>query len=76
MSQALTAVWKKELKDVLDDRLFRHMNIEPDDWQWSPGQELHDDRAWYPGMPGYGLSAIHRTRSMIAACKEAAGGWP
>lgn len=55
LSQALTAVWKKELKDVLDEKLFHHMNIEPDDWQWASGKELHDNREWYPGMPGYGL---------------------
>jgi CubicO group peptidase (beta-lactamase class C family) len=54
LSQALTAVWKKELKDVLDEKLFGHMNIEPGDWHWSSGKELHDNRAWYPGMPGYG----------------------
>lgn len=54
LSQALTAVWKKELKDVLDERLFRHMNIESRDWHWSSGKELHDNRAWYPRMPGYG----------------------
>ncbi len=55
MSQALTAVWKKELKDVLDEKLFSHMGIKPDDWQWATGKELHDNKLWYPKMPGYGL---------------------
>lgn len=55
LSQALTAVWKRELKDVLDETLFSQMGIQPDDWQWANGRELHDNRAWYPGMPGYGL---------------------
>jgi len=54
LSQALTAVWQRELKDVLDERLFRHMGIQADDWQWATGRELHDHRDWYPGMPGYG----------------------
>jgi CubicO group peptidase (beta-lactamase class C family) len=55
LSQALTAVWKRELKDVLDEKLFGHMGIEAKDWQWATGRELHDNRKWYPDMPGYGL---------------------
>ena len=55
LSQALTAVWKRELKDVLDEKLFRHMGIQPRDWQWVTGKELHDNNKWYPTMPGYGL---------------------
>jgi CubicO group peptidase (beta-lactamase class C family) len=55
LSQALTAVWKKELKDVLDEKLFGHIGIKPDAWHWATGRQLHDDRRWYPGTPGYGL---------------------
>ena len=55
LSQALTAVWKRELKDVLDEKLFGQMGISPDDWEFIAGQELHDNRQWYPGIPGYGL---------------------
>ena len=55
LSQALTAVWKRALKDVLDEKLFSHMGIQPNDWQWATGKELHDELKWYPGMPGYGL---------------------
>jgi CubicO group peptidase (beta-lactamase class C family) len=74
LSQALTAVWKKELKDVLDERLFSHMNIEPDDWTWATGQELHENRAWYPGMPGYGLFCDPPYR--INDCRvQGGGGW-
>lgn len=55
LSQALTAIWKMELKDVLDEKLFGRMGIKPDAWGWTTGKQLHDDRRWYPGMPGYGL---------------------
>ncbi|MCZ6677006.1 MAG: serine hydrolase [Candidatus Poribacteria bacterium] len=55
LSQALTAVWKRELKDVLGEKLFRYMGIKAKDWEWDTGRELHDNRKWYPGMPGYGL---------------------
>lgn len=55
LSQALTALWNRELKDVLDEKLFQHMGIKADDWQWATGRELHANRQWYPEMPGYGL---------------------
>lgn len=74
LSQALTAVWKHELKDVLDEKLFGEMGIKPENWQWANGQELHDNRKWYPGMPGYGLFCdppyeIHDCRV------QGGGGW-
>ncbi|MHC4401739.1 MAG: serine hydrolase [Planctomycetota bacterium] len=74
LSQALTAVWKRELKDVLDEKLFGHMGIRPDDWKWTSGQELHGNRTWYPNMPGYGLFCdppyeIHNCRV------QGGGGW-
>ena len=53
--QALTAVWNKSLKEVLDEKLFGQMGIKPDDWQWTLGKELHDNREWYPAIPGYCL---------------------
>jgi CubicO group peptidase (beta-lactamase class C family) len=74
LSQALTAVWKRELKDVLDEKLFGHMGIRPDDWQWATGRELHDNRDWYPGMPGYGLFCD--PPYAINGCRvQGGGGW-
>lgn len=74
LSQALTAVWKRELKDVLDEKLFAHMGIHPDDWQWATGQALHDNRQWYPGMPGYGLFCDPPYK--INDCRvQGGGGW-
>ena len=55
LAQALTAVWKKDLKQVLDERIMGHIGIPPDHWDWTPGQVVHDNKNWYPKMPGYGL---------------------
>jgi CubicO group peptidase (beta-lactamase class C family) len=74
LSQALTAVWKRELKDVLDEKLFGHMSIEPDDWQWATGKELHDNEKWYPGMPGYGLFC-DPPYEINGARVQGGGGW-
>jgi CubicO group peptidase (beta-lactamase class C family) len=55
LAQALTAVWDKDLKQVMDENLFSHIGIEPDDWDWLPGQVVHDSKDLYPKMPDYGL---------------------
>ena len=54
LGQALTAAWNKDLKQVLDDELFRHMDLPADRWDWTPGKVLHDTHDFYPGFPGYG----------------------
>jgi len=54
LSQAVTAVWKKDLKQVLDERIMSHIGIPADRWDWTPGEVVHDKRDWYPEMPGYG----------------------
>ena len=54
LSQALTALWGDDLKHVLDDRLFGGLGIPADGWDWTPGRRVHEDRDWYPEMPGYG----------------------
>ncbi len=54
LSQALTAVWGRDLKEVLDDLLFAEMDIPADRWDWVPGRVVHETRDWYPDMPGYG----------------------
>gem|GEM_PF-756651 len=54
LSQALTALWDKDLKQVLDEKLFSKMGIPADRWDWLPGQTIHDDFNFYPTMPGYG----------------------
>ena len=54
LAQALTALWGKDLKEVLDERLFRHLGIPADRWEWTPGKEVHDTRDFYPDFPNYG----------------------
>lgn len=55
LAQALTAVWEKDLKQVLDEKIMSHIGIPADRWDWTPGQIVHDTKEWYPQMPGYGL---------------------
>jgi hypothetical protein len=54
LGQALTALWKRDLKEVLDERLFGPMGIPPDRWDWLPGRVVHDTKDFYPDIPGYG----------------------
>lgn len=54
LAQALTAVWRKDLKQVLDEKIMSHIGIPADRWQWMAGKAVHDDERFYPAMPGYG----------------------
>lgn len=55
LAQALTAVWGKDLKQVLDDELFSKIGIKAERWQMRSGREMHDTLDFYEGMSGYGL---------------------
>jgi CubicO group peptidase (beta-lactamase class C family) len=54
LGQALTALWGRDLKQVLDERLFSALGIPAERWGWTPGRTLYDTRDWYPDFPGYG----------------------
>jgi CubicO group peptidase (beta-lactamase class C family) len=54
LGQALTALWDRDLKEVLDERLFRHMGIPADRWDWTTGKTVHDVKDFWPDLPGYG----------------------
>ncbi len=54
LAQALTALWNKDIKQVLDEKLFNQMGIPADQWDWTPGGVVQNTRDWYPDMPGYG----------------------
>ena len=54
LAQALTAVWNKDLKEVLDEKIMSRIGIPADRWDWTPGKVVHDKKTWYPKMPGYG----------------------
>jgi CubicO group peptidase (beta-lactamase class C family) len=53
-TQALTAIFDRELKDVLDQVLFRKIGIPADRWEWFTGRHLRETKDFYPGWPGYG----------------------
>lgn len=54
LAQALTVLWGNDIKQVLDDELFREIGIPGDRWNWMPGRDLYEKKDWYPHMPGYG----------------------
>ena len=54
LGQALTALWNQDIKAVLDEKLFNHLGIPADRWEWTPAQVLHDNKEFYPNIPGYG----------------------
>jgi len=54
LSQALTVVFGRSLKAVLDEEVMTPIGIEPDAWDWLPGRHVREARDFYPGAPGYG----------------------
>jgi CubicO group peptidase (beta-lactamase class C family) len=51
LSQALTAAWGRDLKDVLDERLFGPMGVPADRWDWYTGRTVKDQVNFYPDIP-------------------------
>lgn len=51
LGQALTAVFKRDLKDVLDERLFSKIGIPAHRWDWVTGRAISTDKYFYPGSP-------------------------
>jgi len=54
LAQALTAVWNRDLKNVLDEKIFSHLGISADRWDMPPGEAVRHTVDFYPKMPGYG----------------------
>ncbi len=52
-SQALTSLWGKDLKQLLDEKIFTPIGVPPARWDWISGKEVHD-KELYPEFPGYG----------------------
>jgi CubicO group peptidase (beta-lactamase class C family) len=52
-SQALTKLWHRDIRDVLDEKIFTALGISRDRWDWMPGKVVHDYQL-YPELPGYG----------------------
>lgn len=51
LSQALTAVWDADLKQVMDEKIFGAIGIEPESWEWLPGGYVKDQKYFYPNLP-------------------------
>ena len=51
LGQAWTALWKQDLKDVIDDRLFSKIGIPADRWDWYTGEEVKNQKFFYPNIP-------------------------
>ncbi len=51
LSQALTAVWNRDLKEVLDERLFSAIGIPANRWAWYTGRSVAGNRDFYPTIP-------------------------
>lgn len=51
LAQALTALFGRDLKDVVDERIFGPIGITPDRWEWPGGGWIKDQVDWYPTIP-------------------------
>jgi len=52
-SQALTKLWGRDLKELLDERVFSHIGIAASRWDWLPAKVIYENLL-YPFWPGYG----------------------
>ena len=51
LGQALTAVWGRDIKDVLQERLFDAIGIPAERWGWLTGREVKEQKNFYPTIP-------------------------
>jgi CubicO group peptidase (beta-lactamase class C family) len=51
LAQALTAAFGRDLKDVVDERIFGPIGIPADRWEWPGGGWIKDQVNWYPTIP-------------------------
>lgn len=51
LGQALTAVHGRDLKDVIDERLFSKIGIPADRWDWLIGSDVQKQKYFYPALP-------------------------
>ncbi len=52
-TQALTKLWGKDIKQVVDEKIFSHLGVPADRWDWVPGRVVQETTL-YPTWPGYG----------------------
>lgn len=51
LGQALTHVWDRDLKDVIQERLFDRIGIPAERWDWLTGDYVKDQKYFYPTIP-------------------------
>ena len=51
LGQALTVLWNRDLKDIIDERLFSKIGIASDRWDWYTGQTIKSQKYFYPDIP-------------------------
>jgi len=51
LSQALTYVWGRDLKDVIQERLFDQIGIPAERWDWLTGNYVKSQKYFYPTIP-------------------------
>ena len=51
LGQALTYVWNRDLKEVLQERLFDLIGIPAERWDWLTGGYVKDQKYFYPEIP-------------------------
>jgi CubicO group peptidase (beta-lactamase class C family) len=74
LSQALTHVFGRCLKDVIDECLFGPIGISPDAWEWIPGRQVRESPLFYPHTPGYG-DFVDPPYEVNGAPVVGGGGW-
>ena len=74
LSQALTGIWKRDLKTVLDERLMGPIGIPPERWDWLSGQGVYYATDFYPDMPGYG-AFVDPPHQIDGLAVRGGGGW-
>ena len=47
----MTYVWNRDLKQVLQERLFDLIGIPAERWDWLPGGHVKDQKYFYPEIP-------------------------
>jgi len=74
LSQALTAICGRDLKELLDEKVMGPIGIPADRWDWLFGAEVRDDAGFYPESPGYG-GFVDRPTEIDGAGVRGGGGW-
>ena len=50
-AQALTHLWDRDLKDVMDERILSKIGIAADAWDWYAGGDVKEQKYFYPAIP-------------------------